>query len=441
MSARPSPLKGPALLRARLIAYPLASCLIAGTAIVDVLHSSVPNWSHLGVLLIFVGGMVVGAHLRADQAEGHGATPITLALAYAALLNTDMPHGNGSRGYGFGLLTAIAGLVAAAVLSPGTGVARRARLTTVSPAIISVAIAALAYWAVPAIDHRSAAEKYNTWLHTPWWTAATMVIAVAVGVTTYAGMRKSIRESFMPGFPRTPGEAAAVAASIVVTAVAVALGCGVLGALAIPLMTVPLISMFLALRRRVHAVATRAQTINALARLVELSGYSPPGHAARVADLARRVGVAIDLPRHEMPALEEAALIHDIGHVMLPKAIPDGTTIDLAPSDQQAIATEGARIIQAGEVFEDAAKVLRAQSTQFRRVQELHEAVPVHSRIIKVCNAYDDICHGDPNNRDAAIERLSLGIGYEYDPYVLNALELVTARPTMQSWFVSLDHS
>lgn len=412
--------------RSRSLTYSLLAALITAVVAGATLSSSArPGWSHLGVLTVFIAGMVIGSYLRADHSHDTGATPITLALAYATLLNTDTPRGSHAHDYAVAFLTAVAGLSAAALFGPRTH-GLRTVFSAVPPAVIGLTATTVAYWAIPVGSSDSAAEASVRWLQTPWWTAIAMVAAVAIGVAVYGGLQASLGGSLMPGFPRGRGETATVGASVVVTAVAIALGCGVLGALAIPLMTVPLISMFVAIRRRVDAVATRTQTIVALARLAELAGYIPVGHSARVAALSQRVAAALDLPRHELPALNEAALTHDIGQVMLRRPVPDGSTIDLAPSDQQAIASEGARIIQAGEVFEDVAEVLRAQATQFRRVQELHEPVPLHSRIVKVCSAYDDVCHGDARNHHVAIERLSLGVGYEYDPDVLNALEAVT---------------
>jgi HD-GYP domain-containing protein (c-di-GMP phosphodiesterase class II) len=49
------------------------------------------------------------------------------------------------------------------------------------------------------------------------------------------------------------------------------------------------------------------------------------------------------------------------------------------------------------------------------------------SRIIKVANAYDDLC--DPGGNDhRAMERIHLGLGYEYDPRVVDSLTRVLER-------------
>ena len=78
------------------------------------------------------------------------------------------------------------------------------------------------------------------------------------------------------------------------------------------------------------------------------------------------------------------------------------------------------------------AVILEAQSTPYRHVRELGEDVPLASRIIKVANAYDDLV-GEARSRRArketsAIERIHLGLGYEYDPRVVEALIRVLDR-------------
>lgn len=386
------------------------------------------GWAHLLVLLAFIAGLVVSVYLRAGQARGYVATPITLALVYAVSVNAETGGSGANYSVVVAFSTAVVGLVLSVLVGPSRGTGVVAGLRAISPVVLSAAVTTVVYWAVPVTGDQSAAASYDDWMKQPWWTALAMAVAVIAGIIAYVAMQASLGSSLTPELHRAPPEVVMVGASIVVTAVAIALSCGALGSLAILLMTMPLVLMFIAQRRRLEAIATRRQAIVALAQVVELSGYSTPGHAERVADLANQVGHELELPLHEMPALGEAALVHDLGHVMLREPVPGGTTVDLAPADQKAIADNSAQIVQSGEVFDSVAEVLRAQATQYRQVQEMHETVPLHSRIIKVCNAYDDIAHGDRQLQAVALERLSLGIGYEYDPEVLQALETVMAN-------------
>ena len=63
--------------------------------------------------------------------------------------------------------------------------------------------------------------------------------------------------------------------------------------------------------------------------------------------------------------------------------------------------------------------------TPFRRSREFGEHIPLPSRIVRVANAWDDITEGarSPRAQEVALERLHLGLGYDYDPEVVAALE------------------
>jgi HD-GYP domain-containing protein (c-di-GMP phosphodiesterase class II) len=50
------------------------------------------------------------------------------------------------------------------------------------------------------------------------------------------------------------------------------------------------------------------------------------------------------------------------------------------------------------------------------------------SRIIKVANAYDDLVGAGGAHDDRAMERIHLGLGYEYDPRVVDSLTRVLER-------------
>ena len=68
-------------------------------------------------------------------------------------------------------------------------------------------------------------------------------------------------------------------------------------------------------------------------------------------------------------------------------------------------------------MLDNVARILEAQTTPYRQVREFGEDLPMASRIIKVANAYDDLpARPEACPRAAAMERIHLGLGYEYDP-------------------------
>jgi hypothetical protein len=101
-----------------------------------------------------------------------------------------------------------------------------------------------------------------------------------------------------------------------------------------------------------------------------------------------------------------------------------------APADQRRIAHDGAEIVRQTGVLDNVAVILEAQTTRYHQVVEFGEDLPLSSRIIKVCNAYDDLSGPTPGpaRRTQAVERINLGLGYEYDPRVVDSLIRVLSR-------------
>jgi hypothetical protein len=106
-----------------------------------------------------------------------------------------------------------------------------------------------------------------------------------------------------------------------------------------------------------------------------------------------------------------------------------------APADQQRIAHDGAEIVRRTGVLDSVAHILEAQTSPYRQVREFGEDLPMSSRIIKVANAFDDLSGGRLGGVDEhrAMERIHLGLGYEYDPRVVDSLAKVLSRRQSRS--------
>lgn len=238
---------------------------------------------------------------------------------------------------------------------------------------------------------------------------------------------EDIRETFALG---------AVAAS---TAVLVALAQSVLGLPALPLLLVPLVINQAAVRRHELVRHTYRQSVLALSCMPEAAGVVRRGHAARVADLALQVGAELGISGRAAQTLERAALLHDLGQMVLRHPMPGGATLVAAPSDQVRIAEDGAQALRETGVLHREAELVAAQAVPYHHVVTQARALPLESRIIKVVNAFDDLVTGGcgplgvgaatPHVVDSALEGLYLGIGHEYDPRVVAALERVLRVP------------
>ncbi len=224
-----------------------------------------------------------------------------------------------------------------------------------------------------------------------------------------------------------------ISSALAVTGALIALAARPLGLVALPLFLVPLALTQFAFRRYIGIRATYRQSIRTLSRLTDRAGYTTPGHSERVAELCIVVGRELAMSERELLDLEYAALLHDIGQVALVEPIPGGATVLAAPADQRRIARDTVDIVRETGVLDGVAEILDQQTTPFRQMRELGEQIPLGSRILKLVNAYEDLTGGRPTpaRREAAIERIQLGLGYEYDPRLVEVLSRVVraSRP------------
>ncbi|WP_307853001.1 HD domain-containing phosphohydrolase [Kitasatospora sp. RG8] len=225
-----------------------------------------------------------------------------------------------------------------------------------------------------------------------------------------------------------------IGTAITATGLLVSLAAGEVGLWALPLFCTPLLLAQVSFRRAAAVRATTGQTIASLARATEVAGYTPPGHARRVADTACAVGRELGLGTRELALLEYAALMHDIGQLSLVEPVPDGATALLPEEEQQRIARLGSEVIRrTGVPRQVAEQVARLADPPGGRPDGGPDGggpqVPLAARIIRVANAHDDLLTaargrgvGEAVGRLEVLEVLRLGRGRVYDPRVVDAL-------------------
>ncbi|MFJ4499089.1 HD-GYP domain-containing protein [Streptomyces sp. NPDC088864] len=200
-----------------------------------------------------------------------------------------------------------------------------------------------------------------------------------------------------------------------------ALGVAAAGLWALPVLCVPLLLTQLSFRRFAAVRTTYRQTIASLARSTEIAGYTPHGHARRVAELCTAVGREMGLTGPELTVLEYAALMHDIGQLSLVDPVPAGATALLPAAEQRRIALLGGAVVRQTGVDPRVAVVVERQADPYREQ-------PLSARIVRAVNAYDDLCGESLSGPLGALEQLRLGTGHDYQPQVVEALARVLAR-------------
>ncbi len=409
-----------------------AAALVVVAALISVLRGSQhSHWAQVGFALTAAIAIALGEGIRTNLDDQLSA-PISFAAGIALAMSAGVPPQR------FILGTADVVLVVAVAM----GVAGVARLVARRPLAAGDMVARLLGVALTAVLVRDVGTPNGvTWVADPVhprWLVALVLIATAIpGVALELMLRAwaratAARVPFLPALREDLVGGGGLGVAVITAGPVIVLTRPVLGVWAIPLGLGPLILAQFAVRRHAAVRSTYRQTISALSRLSDLTGYTAPGHPERVAKLSVRVGRELSLGSEELTRLEYAALLHDLGQVALRVPIPRGATVLAAPADQQRIADDGARIVRGTGVLDDVAHALERQTTPYRQVREFGEDLPRSARVIKVVNAFDDLTEGSfsPEAVAAAMERIHLGLGYEYDPAVVDALQRVLARRT-----------
>ncbi len=415
---------------------PLASVGLAIAALVASFTTPALPAEDWWVLLAFAAAIAVGEVNRIVLPGARETAPMSLAAGFALAMTSEVGSGHVVA---FGAWTVIAvtavGMLAGAV----PAVVRRLplRADDLAARFLSVSVAAVLFRSVGIWDGRPLLDLQTQWVTHRWVTAISMVAVSAIALLVQSlavALATASRDhlSLWRALVDEVRQAAGLSTALATSGALIALAERPMGIAALPVFLVPLVLTQFAVHRFAGIRETYGQTIRTLSRLTEIGGYTARDHPSRVASLSVAMGRDLGMAEREVLELEYAALLHDIGQVALREPIPGGATMLAAPADQERIALDGAQIVRQTGVLDRVAVILQAQSKPYRQVRELGEDLPLASRIIKVANAYDDLV-GETRSRRArkeasAIERIHLGLGYEYDPRVVEALIRVLDR-------------
>ena len=196
-----------------------------------------------------------------------------------------------------------------------------------------------------------------------------------------------------------------IGSAVCATGAVMALAVAVAGLWALPVFCVPLLLTQLSFRRYAAVRTTYRQTIASLARSTEIAGYTPPGHARRVAALSRAVGRELGLSGPELTVLEYAALMHDIGQLSPRRPGPGRAPPPPLPAaEQRRIALLGGAVVRQTGVPAAVAVVVERQADPYREQ-------PLAARIVRAVNAYDDLTRGSAD-RGRVADRAGASCGW-----------------------------
>jgi HD-GYP domain-containing protein (c-di-GMP phosphodiesterase class II) len=190
------------------------------------------------------------------------------------------------------------------------------------------------------------------------------------------------------------------------------------------------------LRARAEALGTAA--VDVLARAVDVRDAYTGRHSTQVGTLARRVGERLGMTMDEIGLLDCAARLHDVGKL----GVPDTILRKPGPLDEAEWAVMrrhpqwGADMVSTVPGLEQVGRLVGAHHERWdgRGYPDglSGEAIPLASRVISVCDAYEAMISGRPYRSSLsarhALAELTAGAGSQFDPQVVAAVEAELAR-------------
>jgi response regulator RpfG family c-di-GMP phosphodiesterase len=177
--------------------------------------------------------------------------------------------------------------------------------------------------------------------------------------------------------------------------------------------------------------------IKVFSGLIEMRGERLAGHGRRVADLARKLSQAMNLPDDEVQQIFVAGLLHDIGLIGLSDAL-------LAKPVAKCSSEESAQIQRHTELGEHALMPLEEMQPVAALIRAHHErfdgqgyplgqsgrSIPLGARILAVVDTFDELQSGhlveSPMTLQEARTLIRHSRGTQFDPEVVDVFLHIT---------------
>ena len=185
------------------------------------------------------------------------------------------------------------------------------------------------------------------------------------------------------------------------------------------------------LNRKIEIItANHYQTIRMFSRMMEVIDDELGGHCRRTANLAvQMAGRHPGVGDAEIPIIETAALLHDIGMVGIPKSILNKRRTEMVNNERQLYqshAATGARIIGEIEIMKPAALLVRMHHEQYNGKGFPDgiggDEIPIGAQLISAASIYDNMIHKGKITLDRIGENLQRIRGYQLSPAVVELL-------------------
>jgi HD-GYP domain-containing protein (c-di-GMP phosphodiesterase class II) len=191
--------------------------------------------------------------------------------------------------------------------------------------------------------------------------------------------------------------------------------------------------------------------VGELVAQIDAADPSQTGHATRVAALATMLGSSIGMEAKELRQLRIAALLHDVGKILVPAAILQkaGPLTTTESSTIRRHTVYGGMILRKLPALAFAAETARWHHERWDGLGYpdgmVGNAIPLHARIVGVADALDAMtsvrAYRQPMPLEQAFEELEAQSGAQFDPMIVAAVgPLVGATGFRDSWETLSNH-
>jgi diguanylate cyclase (GGDEF)-like protein len=185
------------------------------------------------------------------------------------------------------------------------------------------------------------------------------------------------------------------------------------------------------------------QVVDALVQVICEQDKELDAHLSHVAKLSQSVAEALGLSELETQRIRLAAALHDVGKTAIPRSVLDkpGPLSEEEWSFIRRHTLIGERIVLAAPALANTAPLIRSSHEHLDGTgypdRLRGEEIPLGSRIIAACDAYDAMTSSRPyrqaRSSEAALAELERCAGSQFDPRVVDALlRVVASRPSDQ---------
>ncbi|PID40604.1 MAG: hypothetical protein CR984_02350 [Proteobacteria bacterium] len=185
------------------------------------------------------------------------------------------------------------------------------------------------------------------------------------------------------------------------------------------------------LNRKIDIItANQIQIIRMFSQMVEVFDQDLGGHCRRTAKLSIQLAkLHRDVCDAEIPVIEAAGLLHDIGMVAVPKDIINKRRTEMVADERliyQSHADMGARIIGEIDIMKPAARLIRMHHEQYNGNgfpdQLAGDQIPLGAQLVSAASIYDNMVHRGHINLEDIPQHLQRIRGYQLAPEVVDLL-------------------